>query len=266
MVMKPMLATQYYLSQVRFPCFVQPKYDGVRCILHIGEDEEIHLTSRGGKEYYVPQIKEWGEAHRNILPLDGEIYNHNELTFQQICSAVKCRSGMTEKLKMVIYDTQIKGDFKSRWCALKKKFWSMRQNDCVYLTQTFVADSEEDIKRWHRIFVSMGYEGSIIRNSDGDYTEGRSGNLMKLKDFDTTEFEIVNVLEAAGNDAGTAIFMLRVGNCNFCARPTGSKELRAKYLKDRNKLIGKAATVQHQGYTDAGVPRFPVMLNIRDYE
>ena len=89
---------------------------------------------------------------------------------------------------------------------------------------------------------------------------------MKLKDFDTTEFEIVNVLEAAGNDVGTAIFMLRVGDCNFCARPIGSKKLRAKYLKDRNKLIGKAATVQHQGYTDAGVPRFPVMLNVRDYE
>lgn len=118
--MSPMLATKYDLSQVRFPCFVQPKYDGVRCILHVGEDEEVHLTSRGGKEYDVPQIKEWGEKHRNILPLDGEIYNHNELTFQQICSAVKCRSELTGKLKMVVYDTQIKGDFKSRWSSLKK--------------------------------------------------------------------------------------------------------------------------------------------------
>lgn len=27
--MKPMLATRYYPSQTKFPCFVQPKYDGV---------------------------------------------------------------------------------------------------------------------------------------------------------------------------------------------------------------------------------------------
>lgn len=55
-----MLATRYYPSQTKFPCFAQPKYDGVRCILHEGEDGEIHLTSRGGKEYDVPQIKAWG--------------------------------------------------------------------------------------------------------------------------------------------------------------------------------------------------------------
>ena len=264
--MKPILATKYYLPQVKFPCFVQPKYDGVRCILHVAEDGEIHLTSRGGKEYNVPQIKEWGKKNRDLLPLDGEIYNHNELTFQQICSAVKCYSEMTEKLKMVIYDTQINGDFKCRWNTLKDKFFGKSQKECVYLTQTIVVNNEEDIKKWHRIFVSMGYEGAIIRNATGVYVEGRSNDLMKLKTFDTTEFEIVDVLEAGGNDVGTAIFKMKCGDYEFCSRPTGSKSLRAQYLSDRLELIGKMATVQHQGYSDAGVPRFPVMIGVRDYE
>lgn len=66
-----MLATRYYPSQTKFPRFTQPKYDGVRCILHEGEGGEVHLTSRGGKEYDVPQIKAWGEKHRGMLPLDG---------------------------------------------------------------------------------------------------------------------------------------------------------------------------------------------------
>lgn len=89
---------------------------------------------------------------------------------------------------------------------------------------------------------------------------------MKLKAFDTTEFEVVDVLEAGGLDAGTAIFKLKVNGYEFCSRPTGSKSLRAQYLADKEELIGKWATVQHQGYSDAGVPRFPVLLNIRDYE
>lgn len=264
--MRPMLAIKYYPSQTKFPCFVQPKYDGVRCILHVGDDGDVHLTSRGNKEYDVPQIKAWGERHRGILPLDGEIYNHQELTFQQICSAVKCRSTMTDKLRMVIYDTQIPGCFSFRWKALQEVFKDVPSDDPVYLTQTFVAHSEKDIKRWHKIFVSTGYEGAIIRNGDGIYTEGRSNDLMKLKAFDTTEFKVVDVLEAGGLDAGTAIFKLKVKDYEFCARPVGPKSLRAQYLADRDELIGMMATVQHQGYSDAGVPRFPVLLNIRDYE
>nr|DAO97222.1 MAG TPA: adenylation DNA ligase-like protein [Caudoviricetes sp.] len=264
--MKPMLATRYYPSQTKFPCFVQPKYDGVRCILNEGEDGGVHLTSRGGKEYDVPQIKAWGEKYRDALPLDGEIYNHKELTFQQICSAVKCRSELTNKLRMVIYDTQISGSFSSRWKVLQDVFNDIPKDNPVYLTPTFIAHSEKDIERWHKVFVAMGYEGAIIRNSDGVYTEGSSNDLMKLKTFDTTEFEVVDVLEAGGLDAGTAIFKLKVNGYEFCSRPTGSKSLRAQYLADREELIGKMATVQHQGYSDAGVPRFPVLLNIRDYE
>ena len=261
-----MLATKYYPSQTKFPCFVQPKFDGVRCVLHEGEDGEVHLTSRGGKEYYVPQIKAWGEKHRDMLPLDGEIYNHQELTFQQICSAVKCRSAMTDKLRMVIYDAQITGSFSARWKVLHDAFATIPNTEPVYLTQTFIAHSENDIKRWHKIFVSTGYEGAIIRNGDGIYIEGMSNDLMKLKAFDTTEFEVVDVLEAGGLDSGTAIFKLKCGEYEFCARPVGSKSLRAQYLADREELIGKMATVQHQGYSDVGVPRFPVLLNIRDYE
>lgn len=264
--MKPMLATRYSPAQTKYPCFVQPKYDGVRCILHEGKDGEVHLTSRGGKEYDVPQIKEWGEKHRGILPLDGEIYNHQELTFQQICSAVKCCTSITTKLRMVVYDAQIPGTFSNRWKFLKESFSSINPKGAVFLTQTFIANSEEYIKRWHKIFVSTGFEGAIIRNGDGLYIEGRSNDLMKLKIFDTTEFEIVDVLEADGFDAGTAIFKLRTKNNLFCSRPVGSKSLRAQYLHDKEELIGKMATIQHQGYSDAGIPRFPVLLNIRDYE
>lgn len=264
--MKPMLATKYEPSQVQFPCCVQPKFDGVRCILHEDEGGVIHLTSRGGKEYDVPQIKAWGEAHRNILPLDGEIYNHQELTFQQICSAVKCCSELTGKLRMVIYDAPVSGSFASRWEMLRERFAEVSLDAPVYLSQTFVAHNEKDIERWHKVFVSTGYEGAIIRNSKGLYTDGRSNDLMKLKAFDTTEFEVVDVLEAGGLDAGTAIFKLRVKNYEFCSRPTGTKSLRAQYLADKEELIGKMATVQHQGCSDAGVPRFPVLLNIRDYE
>lgn len=263
-VMLPMLATHYDKSRVKLPCLVQAKIDGVRAIICL-IGSEVHILSRTGKEYNVPHLKEWAEGHKDLLPLDGEIYNHNELTFQQICSAVKCYSHMTDKLKYVIYDKPIEMlSNKERWASI---LFSMENRyDCIELCQTAICNTYEEIERWHDYFVQKGYEGAIIRNMDGIYIEGRSNDLMKLKKFDTTEFEISDVLEAAGKDKGTAIFLLKSGGHTFQARPCGSKSLRAKYLLEKTELIGKMCTVQHFGYTDGGIiPRFPVALTIRDY-
>lgn len=262
-----MLATEYSEGKVKFPCLTQRKYDGIRCgICLIGN--EVHLLSRTGKELNVPHLKEWAEEHRNLLPLDGEIYNHNELTFQQICSAVKCYSEWTDKLKYVVYDTPISGYTNGmRQLLLNRVFKGILEGP-VRLAPSKIARSDEEVQQWHDECVRLGYEGAIIRNMDGKYIEGRSNNLMKLKRFDTTEFEIADVVEAAGQDKGTALFVLKAKDGNrFSARPTGAKSLRAAYLRDRDNLIGKPCTIRHFGYTDGNViPRFPVALGIRDYE
>lgn len=268
-ITKPMLATGYSEGKAKFPCLAQRKFDGCRAICLIGKDDEVHLLSRGGKELNVPHIKEWAERHRDLLPLDGELYNHDELTFQQICSAVKCNSPLTEKLKYVVYDAPISGYTNGmRQLLLQRSFKDMAPNEPVYLTGSVVVHNESEVQQWHDDCVKLGYEGAIIRNMDGKYIEGRSNDLMKLKRFDTDEFEIIDVVEAAGQDAGTGLFILRAKDGNrFHARPTGSKSLRAAYLRDRENLIGKPCTIRHFGYTDGGViPRFPVALGIRDYE
>jgi len=275
---KPMLATGYDKTRVKFPCIVQTKLDGVRALLCL-IGNEVHILSRTGKEYYVPHLREWAEGHRDLLPLDGEIYAYKDLTFQQICSAVKCKSDWTDKLKFVAYDRPITEETNiKRWSNLLSDLEKVQ--DPVNLCQTIICHSFEEIERWHDFFVQQGYEGAIIRNMDGMYIEGRSGNLMKLKKFDTDEYEIADVIEASGQDKGTAIFKLVVADFlwteeahpagkpfTFFARPTGSKVLRASYLRDREKLIGKQCTIRHFGFTDGGViPRFPVALGIRDYE
>ena len=257
----PMLATHYDKSRVKFPCLVQAKIDGVRAVFCL-IGSEVHILSRTGKEYNVPHLREWAERHKTLLPLDGEIYNHKELTFQQICSAVKCYSPWTNKLKYVVYDRPIKDvPNKVRWAGIV-----FDDGQFVEHCLTVCAYSYDEIERWHDYFVQQGYEGAIIRNMDGKYIEGRSNNLMKYKKFDTTEYRICGVHEESGKDKGTAIFLLESDGGQFYARPTGPMSLRAKYLAEKDSIIGKMCTVQHFGLTDAGVPRFPVALGIRDYE
>ena len=46
----------------------------------------------------------------------------------------------------------------------------------------------------------------------------------------------------------------------------GSRELRTEYFNNKKALIGKMVTVQYQGLSDDGIPRFPSAVSVRDYE
>lgn len=270
---EPMLAIKWDESKIKFPCMIQPKLDGVRCIMYKDKSKEggeVHLMSRRGKELNIPHIKAYLEKNPHLLPLDGELYNHDSLSFQGIISAVKRLSKATDKIQIVVYDKPLKGyTNKQRQMALNLHIYQLQMTKApIRVLETYRCDNMADIEKYHKQFTSKGYEGSIIRNMDGQYEFGyRSNNLIKKKDFIDEEFPILDVQEASGRDAGTAIFVLRAKNGHaFNARPQGSKELRTQYLRDRKKLIGKQCTVKYQELSDYGIPRFPSAIAVRDYE
>lgn len=261
---KPMLAISFNEKKVKFPCIVQPKYDGVRCLITF--DKGVQIFSRKGKPYNIPHLKKWAEEHRELLPLDGELYNHGELSFQEIVSAVKKQSEITPLIRYVVYDKPTEGTNKERWESLQRDF-PKDKNSPAYLSGSVMCYTMEDIWNYHEQCVSQGYEGVIIRNLKGTYEKGfRSSNLIKLKVFNDAEFKIINVVEASGRDAGTAIFVCKCKGGWFSVKPQGTRKLRKEYFDNQDKLIGKMVTVQYQGLSDEGIPRFPSAITIRDYE
>lgn len=273
---KPMLAISYDENKIKFPCICQPKYDGVRCT--ISEDSEgIHIISRKGKPYKIPHLEKWAKANRNLLPLDGELYNHKELTFQEIISAVKKVSNSTSKIRYVVYDRPVENiSNNERWNKLLSDFEKVEKDAPAYISGWTLCTCMKHIWEYHKECVDNGYEGIIIRNLDGEYEFGfRSNNLIKLKTFNDSEFEIADVIEASGRDAGTAVFVLYLpghegeeitDENTFKAKPQGSRELRKEYFDNAESIIGKKSTVQYQGLSDDGKPRFPSAISIRDYE
>lgn len=265
--MKPMLA-KADRSKIKFPCIVQPKYDGVRCLV-FEKDGEIQIISRKGKPYNIPHLQKWAESHRDLLPLDGELYNHKELTFQEIVSAVKKQSEITPKIRYVVYDRPIENIPNSeRWDWLLRNFTERAGKDSpAYLSSCGVCHNMATLMKYHDAMVEKGYEGAIARNKDGLYEFGfRSNDLIKIKEFKDSEYEIIDVIEATGRDAGTAIFVCKCDAGEFNVKPQGTREVRADYFKNRTKLIGKMVTVQYQELSDDGIPRFPSAIAVRDYE
>ena len=194
----PMLALNFQNRKhdIVYPCFIQPKLNGVRCLLI-----NNRFYSRKGKEFYFLEgiLDTLFTSHlpKNII-LDGELYSH-ELTFSQIISAIKQKNQKPEydlvsKINFIVFDcfdqTNLNIDFQDRIQLvsqiINKKF----------VIPTLNCRNEDCIDTYHKKYIKENYEGIIIRNKLGGYLlNKRSKNLQKLKFTIDDEFKIVSFSE-----------------------------------------------------------------------
>jgi len=276
---RPMLALDFKKRghSMDYPATVQRKFDGVRCIAYLDDEENVILESRRGKEF--PHLNHIRKAIRPHLEqgriLDGELYS-DDLTFQRVVGLVRKESLNAQDeqdLPLVsyrIYDafggSLTDKPFTERYDFAKSKVSQI--GSPLALVENFPITSASEIKPLHDRFVKEGYEGAMIRNPQMPYEmDKRSSGLMKFKEFKDDEYEIVGFEEGTGNDAGTVIWVCKTPSGDtFKVRPRGTIAERAKALSDAPNLIGEPLTVRYFELTDDGIPRFPVGISIRNYE
>lgn len=291
---RPMLAKDYaeHKAKIKFPCAVQPKLDGIRCIAVVGpESPAVTLWSREQKPILAcPHIAEAVAAL--LLPpgtvLDGELYNHDlKDDFEKIVSCVrKPYPAAPEEQAMIqyhIYDIprlpgeEEKMPFSDRtrhlFGLLVEGSWGSAKlvDECLHYVETVGGTNikdEDDLIRYRKLFQAAGYEGAMARNLDSLYEEGRrSPHLQKLKEFLEDDFPIVGVKEGKGKMAGCGIFTCEVpGGLTFDVKMEGKLEDLRQYVTDHSTWKDKKLTVKYFSMTKRGVPRFPVGKVVRDYE
>jgi DNA ligase-1 len=265
----PMLAHDYNKrgKSIQFPCFVQKKFDGTRCV---GVPQN-GLFSRNRKSYpHLDHIV----AELNRLPptmiLDGELYS-DTLTFQEIVGLVKretLKAGDEEKQQQIqfhVYDLINEMPYVQRYANLQLLFRRYKFKHLV-LVKTEHCESEEKMKEMHAQYVTDGYEGIMLRNKDGMYANNRSVHLQKYKEFFDMECEIVGFKDGEGAEAGCVIWICELDGKTFSCRPRGTREEREELFEKGADFIGNKLTVRYQEKTDDGLLRFPVGIAIRDYE
>ena len=266
------------------PFYTQPKMDGVRCLAY-WEGDKVKLLSRGGKEYSLPHISE--QVSHVLAPdqvFDGELYIDG-LIRQDIQALVKKwrdeeyeETGYSSNdVELWVYDSffigKEKETFETRINYLELLDTSINlsakpiENIKVVSSFGFTGDlkkglTEKLVMDAHNNYVLMGFEGTIIRLATGPYELGhRSQSLLKYKDFQDDEFEIIGYKEDVD---GCVLWQVKVSDEVTCdVTPKGSKESRKKLLKKADKYIGQLLTVKYQGYTKDGNLEFPVGLAIR---
>ena len=180
---------------VVYPCYVQPKLNGARCLIK-KLNHAMRATSRGGKEYRaIETIKnDLMDAMDTFDILDGELYNH-ELSFQEIMTAIKYETDLDINLSRIqywVYDLAMEGLLFDERYKIISQMVAYADSDSIVLVPTYLVHNEQELAERHAEFTAQGFEGTMIRNTDGVYKfKHRSVDLQKYKDFQDAEFEIV---------------------------------------------------------------------------
>ena len=285
---KPMLAYPVSTKPIDYskPVFIQPKLDGVRCLIQAekrGDKSQLgHLKvtaySRTGKEWknidhILSQLTPFFDKHPNVI-LDGELYNHDfKDDFESIISMVR-KTKPTDEDRLLsaenvqfhcydIIDEEL--PFEQRIEFVHKAL--MLLGDSIYIVDTMLVATESQGKIDHARNLDSGYEGSIVRTNDV-YKCGRSWSLRKFKDFHDSEAKLISWVEGKGKRVGTiGKFMAIDADGNEFGMPVMDKfEYLQNNFNEMQGWVGKTATFTYFERTKAGSYRHPLFKCIRDYE
>ena len=280
---KPMLAYPVSKKPIDYTekVFIQPKLDGVRCVIQYDLIDDIHTIkaySRTGKEWknidhILEELVPFFRKYPNVV-LDGELYNHDlKDNFEKIISLVRKTkptdedrleaSKLTQFHCYDIIDEKLPFDQRNEFVNQSL----MLLGDSIHIVDTTQCFTEGDAKIFHIDNLELGYEGSIVRTNDV-YACKRSHNLRKFKDFSDAEAYIVGYEEGKGKRRGTiGKFMAADADGNEFGMPVMGN---FKYLQDNFRKmrgwVGKMATFTYFERTKKGSYRHPLFKCIRDYE
>jgi len=283
---KPMLAYPVSAKPINYEdkIFIQPKLDGVRCVIQYEPINsiwpikyEVKAYSRTGKpwlniEHILFNLKPWFILNPDVV-LDGELYNHNlKNDFNKIISLVrKSKPTPEDRLEAAQYTEFHCYDIIDETMTFEERntfiVQNVPRNHCVKHVDTNYAYDDEHAKRVHEINIDHGYEGSIVRTND-TYACKRSHNLRKFKDFHDTEATIVGFVEGKGKRKGTiGKFIGEDKDGIMFGMPVMDK---FKYLQDNfdemKTWVGKIATFTYFERTKANSYRHPLFKALRNYE
>ena len=282
-MIKPMLAYKVDKKPIDWSenVYIQPKLDGVRCVIKLGDNNEVQAFSRTGKPWLniahiTNSLHHFFTQHPDII-LDGELYNHDlRDDFNKIISLVRktkpTSSDRTEASKLVQFhcydyiETVMNQPYGYRMNQLTT---SDMYSYCVKYVPTNLILRMDDARVYHSRNLADGYEGSILR-LDKPYECKRSYNLQKFKDFHDTEATIVGYEEGKGKREGTlGKFFMMDDDQNEFGCPPGKgysyKDL-ADILNNIGDYMGKRATFTYFERTKANSYRHPMFKTIRNYE
>lgn len=282
-MISPMLAFRWNdkKKHMPFPCWVQPKLNGLRCLYQSGA---MMSRSHGLTEpkFWSPLMLTHIREELSFLPdhlmLDGELYIHGK-SLQQINSAAavsrKEPNDKTSSVEYHIFDCFDENapmlDFSYRR-ALLESYFDWPNESPIKLVPTYLAITEHSAETHFATFKKLGYEGMMLRNPESSYgqphlcgnKENRWNYLLKRKDWLDEEVTCVgfSLTEGEKGERGFIMTCVRENGIEFDVGSGLSHGERDAY--ETNPPLGRTITVKYEMLSDSGKPLKPTILLVHD--
>lgn len=290
------------LTKIKFPAYLQLKYDAARITI-IVRDKNVKYYTRNGKEYLIDN-SELDSQFTDMVQdtkdksgvFDGELFSNNGDRLLSNGIATKFVRGTAEKheherVNIVLWDfihisdfTAGKGKFTcaDRFEYLRNLITAKNINNpfssgMITLAENQTVYTIEEALDLNDKHIKNGEEGSIIKNMNGLWEAKRSNDTIKLKEVLESELRVVksvyginkysNLCGALECESEDGLVRVSVG--------TGlSDELRREFAPEHadESIIGKVITVKHNGlitsksntHSSLYLPRFVEIRHDRD--
>ncbi len=233
--------------------WMSEKLDGVRAFW-----DGRQFLSRLGNLYHAPA---WFVDGLPDVPLDGELWIDRK-KFQRTVGIVRRQdqSELWKEVRFVVFDAPAAaGGFEDRIAFVRDALAAGRAMYVRPHAHAMCASVESLRAELLRV-ESLGGEGLMLRQPGSKYVAGRSSTLLKVKTFHDAEAVVVGHQPGAGRHKGRlGALLARLADGTEFAIGTG--------FSDRERaappVIGSTVTFRYQELSDAGVPRFPSYVGVR---
>ena len=289
-VPKPMLAKQVdKVTNTKIfdkEWYASRKIDGLRALIYMGEDGELHTASRGAMNYDAamyeilsnPILIEIFKENKGLI-MDGEAYHHG-FSLQQLNSIARTQKTAVDYgvLQFYWYDiVDTNSTFDERWAYMQdikdkynlsfdpERIFKRDELRIQFVPQQLISGYDNMLKL-HNQFVEEGWEGLVIRDPDVVYRpNGRTNDMIKIKVYKSEDF-LVTGYELGLRGSEDMVFICETADGKeFKAKPLGDRLQKEEYIENFDPLYkGHVGECIFFYYSDDGVPLQPCFKAFRD--
>jgi len=258
------MLARLYAGETPASYVCEPKVDGLRVLITADlSSRTVRFETRNGNpmpslDHLADEVLDLLAGKDGVWSLDGEAVSGK--SFFTSVGALRSEQS-ADDARIWLFDLpSVDGDYSTRRASLEALFAQSYPTSLLLIPSVSCTPEDAFVR-----FTSEGFEGAMVKDTTAPYAHGiRSRAWLKVKDADTIDAEIVDVVEGTGKCAGMAgHIVVRCGRRLVSVGTGMDNATRSALLADRSQLIGQTAEVDFQMKTPQGSLRHPVFVRVR---
>jgi DNA ligase-1 len=259
----PMLA-RLYDGTLPASYVCEPKVDGLRVIITADlSARRVEFATRNGNpmpslDHLADEVLSLLSGREGVWVLDGEAVSGK--SFFTSVGDLRSEAPADDARVWLFALPSVAGDYSTRRASLEALFAQSYPSSLLLIPSVSCTPEDAFVR-----FTAEGFEGAMVKDTAAPYAHGiRSRAWLKVKDADTTDGQIVDIVEGTGKCAKMAgHIVVRCGRRDVSVGTGMDDATRQSLLANRSQLIGQTAEVDFQMRTPKGSLRHPVFVRVR---